>query len=139
MRIGIVTKPALADARPTLADIEAWLREHQVEAVWSPEAADLLPPAQSAARCGHARRFPDSVDLVLVLGGDGTLLAMADRIGRRTRHPDPRRQLRLARLPHRDHAARAVRLADSGGRAARRPRRAHDAARRPSAARPSSR
>jgi NAD+ kinase len=80
VRIGIVTKPALAHARETLTGIETWLTDHHVEAVWSCEAADLLPPAQSGRQIRDRESIPEQVDLVLVLGGDGTLLAMADRI-----------------------------------------------------------
>lgn len=80
MKIGIVTKPALADARETLADVETWLHDHDVEAVWSCEAADLLPPTPSGRLVREREAIPALVDLVLVLGGDGTLLAMADRI-----------------------------------------------------------
>jgi NAD+ kinase len=79
VKIGIVTKPALAEARDTLAETESWLVHHGVTAVWSPEAAALLPAA--GARDVRPRDvIPDAVDLVLVLGGDGTLLAMADHI-----------------------------------------------------------
>ena len=79
MKIGIVTKPALVEARDTLGEIETWLRTRHVEAVWSPEAADLLPAG--TGRLVLAREaIPLDADLVLVLGGDGTLLAMADRI-----------------------------------------------------------
>jgi len=79
VRIGIVTKPQLAEAADTLAAIEAWMRERHVDAVWSPESVDLLPPS-STRQVMERDLMPGEVDLVLVLGGDGTLLAMADRI-----------------------------------------------------------
>jgi NAD+ kinase len=79
LRIGIVTKPALTLARQTLVEIDTWLRDHDVDAVWSVEAAALLPPGDTAREVRAREAIPDSVDLVLVLGGDGTLLAMADR------------------------------------------------------------
>ena len=79
MRIGIVTKPQLAEAADTLASIEAWMRERHVDAVWSPESVDLLPPSRTR-QVMERDLMPGVVDLVLVLGGDGTLLAMADRI-----------------------------------------------------------
>jgi NAD+ kinase len=79
MRIGIVAKPQLAAAADTMAAIEAWLGERHIDSVWSPESADLLPP--SVFRQVMDRDLmPGTVDFVLVLGGDGTLLAMADRI-----------------------------------------------------------
>jgi NAD+ kinase len=75
VKIGIVTKPGLADARDTLLALQRWLADRKVEAIWSPEAGELLP-ATPAAVIDRAR-MPALVDFVLVLGGDGTLLAMA--------------------------------------------------------------
>jgi len=78
MKIGIVTKPNLAAARETLVEIDAWLRQHRVDAIWATEAADLMP---ADGRTVVAREdMPALIDLALVLGGDGTLLAMADII-----------------------------------------------------------
>ncbi len=78
MKIGIVTKPALADARETLVALEAWLGTRGIDASWAPEAAALLPAGQRIV--AEHRQMPASVDLVLVLGGDGTLLSMAGHI-----------------------------------------------------------
>jgi NAD+ kinase len=80
MRVGIVAKPGLEGARETLGELRAWLAAHGLEACWSPEAAALVaePPAAVATRDD----LPGLVDLVVVLGGDGTLLAMADKIAR---------------------------------------------------------
>jgi NAD+ kinase len=80
VKIGIVTKPALVQARDTLAEIAAWLGVRGIESVWSPEAADLLPTGAPPPAVEPREAIPRGVDLVLVLGGDGTLLAMADRI-----------------------------------------------------------
>jgi NAD+ kinase len=83
MTLGIVTKNRLVAARDTLATLEAWLRDRRIEAVWTPEAAELMEPAE---RMVFSREeIVDKVDLVLVLGGDGTLLAMADIIGQADR------------------------------------------------------
>ena len=80
MRIGIVAKPDLVAARDTLAELRAWLEARGTAACWAPEASALLadPPESVVERDEMA----DLVDLVVVLGGDGTLLAMADRIAR---------------------------------------------------------
>ena len=80
MRIGIVAKPGLADARDTLRALAVWLRDRGHEALWSPEAAALLDGLDGSVRERDA--LPGGCDLVVVLGGDGTLLAMADRIAR---------------------------------------------------------
>lgn len=78
MRIGIAVKPGLLEARETLAGVEQWLRDHAVDAVWTEEASALLPPASRTVV--ERARMPADLDLILVLGGDGTLLAMAKAI-----------------------------------------------------------
>ena len=74
MRVGIATKPGLSGAADTLAALEAWLRD-RAEAVWSAEAAALLPPGPR--RVVERDRLAAAVDLIVTLGGDGTLLAIA--------------------------------------------------------------
>ncbi len=76
--IGVCVKPdqpQLADAVRSLAK---WASEHAIEAVLDPEAGRWLG-APSTPRHELAER----VDLIVVLGGDGTLLAVARAIGRR--------------------------------------------------------
>jgi len=78
LRIGIAVKPGLTAARETLIDLEQQLRERGVAVVWSAEAAELMP-AGSRTVVDHSA-LPQQVDLALVLGGDGTLLAIAKAI-----------------------------------------------------------
>jgi NAD+ kinase len=66
-RVGIVVKARLPGVEERISKLAAWLRERGVEAV----------DDQQVAR----DRLPHEVDLVIALGGDGTLLAMAGRIG----------------------------------------------------------
>ena len=80
MRIGIVTKHELAAARTTLGELDVWLRERRLDAVWSTEAAALAPSGQER-RVVSRERIGEGTDLVLVLGGDGTLLSVADGLG----------------------------------------------------------
>jgi NAD+ kinase len=80
MRVGIVTKHHLNAASETLLALEAWLAERRTPAVWSRDSADLMPAA--AREIATREELPHRVDLVLVLGGDGTLLALAGIIGR---------------------------------------------------------
>jgi len=80
MRIGIVTKHDLVEARETLASLDGWLHARGVATVWSPEAAALLPAPPEAVRARDV--LLAEVDLVVVLGGDGTLLATAGQIAR---------------------------------------------------------
>lgn len=78
MRIGIAVKPGLTEARETLVGVEQWLQAHAVDAVWTEEAAELLPPAARTVATRAA--LPPDLTLLLVLGGDGTLLALAKAI-----------------------------------------------------------
>ena len=78
MRIGIAVKPGLTAARDTLVELEQWLRGRGIEAVWSTEAAALFGAGSRTAI--DRAQIPERVDLMLVLGGDGTLLAMAKAI-----------------------------------------------------------
>lgn len=78
MRIGIAVKPGLAAARDTLVDLESWLRNRGVDAVWSPEAARLF--GSGSRPTAERTEMPAQADLFVVLGGDGTLLAMAKAI-----------------------------------------------------------
>jgi NAD+ kinase len=79
-RVGIVAKHHLRQAAPHLADISGWLKHRGLQAVFETATAALCsPPCQWPVRDKEA--LIGDVDMVLVLGGDGTLLGMADRIG----------------------------------------------------------
>ena len=79
-RVGIVAKYHLRQAAPHLVDIADWLKSRGLQAVFETATAALMPPV-----CGWPVRDKEAlvreVDMVLVLGGDGTLLGMADCIG----------------------------------------------------------
>ncbi len=76
-RVGIVAKPRLTAVSADLSAIAAWLLERGVESVFDEDTADLADRAglHSVTR----DELPRHVDLILLLGGDGTLLGMADR------------------------------------------------------------
>jgi NAD+ kinase len=78
MRIGIAVKPGLLAARDQLVELETWLRGRGVDAVWSPEAAKLFTAGSRSV--AEQKDIPQQSDLVVVLGGDGTLLGMAKAI-----------------------------------------------------------
>src|SRR4029453_18727961 len=80
MRVGIAVKPGFVEARDLLLEIEAWLAAHGAEAVWALDAAALLPSGGRTVLDPDV--LPTKADVMLILGGDGTLLAMADRIAR---------------------------------------------------------
>jgi NAD+ kinase len=79
-RVGIVAKANLRAATTHLVDIAEWLHARGVQAVFETETARLMPPSGERAVGGKAT-LAAGADLILVLGGDGTLLSMADAIG----------------------------------------------------------
>lgn len=78
-RVGIVAKRHLHEAASLLDDIADWLVLRGLSPVFETATARL---GQSGRAWPSASRedLPREVDLMLVLGGDGTLLGMADRI-----------------------------------------------------------
>ncbi|OFW19476.1 MAG: hypothetical protein A3H97_06845 [Acidobacteria bacterium RIFCSPLOWO2_02_FULL_65_29] len=79
-RVGIVAKANLRAATTHLVEIAGWLATRGIQAVFETETAALMPPATERAVLGKSA-LASGVDVVLVLGGDGTLLGMADCIG----------------------------------------------------------
>jgi NAD+ kinase len=78
-RVGIVAKRGLRGAVQHLERLDTWLRARGIEVIYEAHTAALA--GLSAA--GITRDdLPGRVDLVIVLGGDGTLLGMATRIAR---------------------------------------------------------
>jgi len=80
-RVGIVAKSRLQAATPSLVDVEKWLAAHGIEMVFETATAALMPP-NPARHVANKQSLVTRVGMVLVLGGDGTLLSMADCIGR---------------------------------------------------------
>jgi len=78
--VGIVAKSHLRAATTHLVDIAAWLEARGIQSVFETETAGLMPPAPDR-KVASKSAIASGVDMVLVLGGDGTLLSMADCIG----------------------------------------------------------
>ena len=78
-RVGLVAKSGLDAAAGALAELAGWLEARDVHAVFETETAALagLPPGR---RTVSRDDLPRACDLIVVLGGDGTLIGMADRI-----------------------------------------------------------
>ena len=79
--VGVVAKSRLSAATPSLVDVEKWLAGRGVDAIFETATAALMPP-DGRRRVADKQALVSQVGLVLVLGGDGTLLSMADCIGR---------------------------------------------------------
>jgi NAD+ kinase len=75
-RVGIVAKRGLRAAADHLDQLASWLRDRGIEPIFETDTREL-----TSAR-GESRSrddLPRDVDLVVVMGGDGTLLSMATR------------------------------------------------------------
>jgi NAD+ kinase len=76
-KVGIVAKSHLREATPHLSEIESWLASHGHDAVFETATAALMP-SSPARKVADKPAVVAAVDLVVVLGGDGTLLSVAD-------------------------------------------------------------
>jgi NAD+ kinase len=79
-RVGILAKSNLRAATTHLAEIGEWLQSRGIPAVFETATAALMPPADRREVVDKPT-LAAVVDMVVVLGGDGTLLGMADCIG----------------------------------------------------------
>jgi NAD+ kinase len=78
-RIGIVAKTDREEARALVPRLLEWCAERGLTPVLEKETAGLAP--DQAAATARKPDLPGQVDLLLVLGGDGTLLSMARLVG----------------------------------------------------------
>jgi NAD+ kinase len=77
-RVGIVAKRGLVAASDHLERLGGWLQRRSIEAVFDADTAELAGRT-SGTNAYSRENLPNHVDLVVVLGGDGTLLSMATR------------------------------------------------------------
>ncbi len=82
-RIGIVVKPHQPDALKTICDVVQWLAERGIAVVGGPEIERerIEHETGCAVEALEHEELARSVDLMLVLGGDGTMIATARMLG----------------------------------------------------------
>jgi len=78
-RIGVVAKPDAAGAPEAVERLIAWLSGRALPVVVEKETAGLVPT--TALPTARKPDLAAQVDLLVVLGGDGTLLSMARAVG----------------------------------------------------------
>jgi len=79
-KIGITSKPRKAEIEPTLVALVSWLRERDLEVLMDKETGAAVG---NAATCLPRSEIASLADLLIVLGGDGTLLATARAVNNR--------------------------------------------------------
>jgi len=79
-RVGIVSKPKKTEVREIVPALLEWLRERSIEAFIDKETGAIM---EMRERCLTRNEMPSKVDLLIVLGGDGTLLATARALNRK--------------------------------------------------------
>jgi len=84
-RIGLVLKPHQPDALKTICELASWVAERDISLAGGPEIEREQIKQQTG--CSVHEVLPDKlahhVDLILVLGGDGTMIATARMMGDR--------------------------------------------------------
>ncbi|MGA2982203.1 MAG: NAD(+)/NADH kinase [Terriglobia bacterium] len=79
-RVGIISKPKKTEVREIVPALLEWLRERSIEAFIDKETGAIM---ETKERCLTRNEMPSRVDLLIVLGGDGTLLATARALNRK--------------------------------------------------------
>jgi len=79
--VGIISKPRKEDVHAVVPQLLEWLGARGVKVFYDQETAECITPNQNEL---PREELPSRVDLLLVLGGDGTLLAAARLLKDRT-------------------------------------------------------
>lgn len=82
-RVGIIAKQNKPEAATVASHLVEWLRPKKIEVYIEERMEDLLSPSFSGPYLNSVRKeeIPTLVEMVIVLGGDGTLLSVARLVG----------------------------------------------------------
>ena len=73
--VGIISRPRREDVARVVPPLVNWLQAHGAEVICDSETGDCIQPL--AAQTRKREEIPGCIDLLIVLGGDGTLLSAA--------------------------------------------------------------
>jgi len=81
-RIGIIAKKNKPEAATIVGNLVEWLRPKKIEVYIEKEMEELLSPTLSEGYWKSVEReeMPPDVEMIIVLGGDGTLLSVARQV-----------------------------------------------------------
>ena len=77
--VGVVVKPNHREAWETACELSDWLKARGIKLIGSPHEEDEICPIEKVP----TEEFQDKADLIVVLGGDGTMISTARLIGNR--------------------------------------------------------
>jgi NAD+ kinase len=80
-RVGLVAKQRVDAAASVLVELAGWLRARGLEPVFETYAAQLAG-VTGGTEIVSKEELPSACDLIVLLGGDGTLIGMARRVAR---------------------------------------------------------
>ncbi len=86
-KVGIISKPRKADIAAVVPRLLEWLRAHNLEVFYDKETAECIAASPEQGRGTPAAQqvpreeLPAKTDMIILLGGDGTLLAAARMMG----------------------------------------------------------
>jgi len=72
--VGLLARPRLVQAGSLLRELVAWLAERDVRVLVEERTAGLMDPPTGAFTVADGREVASGADVLVVLGGDGTLL-----------------------------------------------------------------
>jgi NAD+ kinase len=79
--VGVVVKPNHPEAWHTACELSEWLEKREVKLVGRPYAMAMAAAEQCEIETVDQAAFASEADLIVVLGGDGTMISTARLIG----------------------------------------------------------
>jgi NAD+ kinase len=79
-RVGIISKPKKTEIAELVPALLKWLHDRNIEVFVDRETGAIM---RTSERCLTRNEMPGQADLLIVLGGDGTLLATARALNRK--------------------------------------------------------